>query len=224
MKSRQLQVLLAVVAALFVAGLNPGARAQLGPNANPSKLGSVLPASLQVPDYVVYRTFFSHVAEREQMAAQLESQGNNAEDFRAHDWKAAGLTADEGASMKQVALDCIQALSDLSQHMQADRAAQGASPSNPASASRSLSGSSQPYEHRSEIVNDHINQLKQMLGDTSFAKLDKYVRTLQAASGANTLAPLPIPLEEPDPHVPVNPNIHPKPGLTSTAGVQGAQQ
>lgn len=214
------QVLLALVAALSAASLSASALAQTGQNASSQQPAGAL-AAQTAPDYIVYRVFFSHVAEREQMAAQLEAQGKNAEDLRAHDWQAAGLTADEGSSMKQIALNCIQALSDQSEHMRAELAAQGVQPSNSASASNQPL---QQYEHRSGIVNDHITQLKQALSDESFAKLDKYVRGLLRATSPNSLAPLPTQLPVPVPNAPVNPNIPAKPSNTSTTGANGGLQ
>jgi hypothetical protein len=140
-----------------------------------------------VPNYILYHMFFSHVAEVDKYATKMESKGKNEDDFRTADQKAAGLTEEEGAIMKQVSLDCIQALKDNNATMQSEHSNNSATASNAAAIAKSQSDNSPAIVNRIDIINVHIAELRQRLGDASFAKLDQYIRKLLGDHGKNVL-------------------------------------
>jgi hypothetical protein len=163
------------------------------------------PATQPSPDYILYDMFFRHAKAMDQVAAKQEADGESGDDFRNLDWKRSGLTEDEGATMKQIAYDCLRELDDLSQQMRARILAAGGDPDCRCTHSAPAGSVAPPYESRRQIIEDHIALLKVRLGDESFAKLDHYVRGLLGYSGTNRLAPHPLPLPKPIPNTPTNP-------------------
>jgi hypothetical protein len=136
-----------------------------------------------VSDAALYRFFFRHLATLDQVAAQLDSQGKSGDGLRTHEQRFSGLTEGEGASLKQVAYDCNQAVKAVETKAQAAVKAQtvpspgGRNLSSPAA----LATRAQARADISGIVNSHIDQLRTALGDASFEKLDAYVKaTVQA--------------------------------------------
>jgi hypothetical protein len=176
------------------------------------------------PDFILYGSFFQHVADMDKIAAKRESEGKNEAGFREHDWRAAGLTEEEGASMKEIALDCIQRLQEQRDQMRAQYAAQAIDPSDDRATRGTANAIIRPSETRRQIVEDHIAQLKQTLTDESYAKLDGYVRTLLGWKSVN--APLQAPSHKFDPLVPdapVNPNVPVKTEDPSTTDKDGGK-
>jgi hypothetical protein len=170
---------------------------------SPDRAGSAQDSPTQpviptVPERTIYRAFFSHVANDDKTATKLESEGKNVDGFRAHDQETSGLTVDEGAIVKSVALDCIQALDEMKAARHADAETRSAQSANGSKAAVSRSEMAKARADSDDVVDVHIAQLRQMLGDASFAKLDKYVRSLIQPKGVNVAKPAQRPLFDPN--------------------------
>jgi len=177
----------------------------------PAENASPQTTTLQTPDYVLYDMFFHRLANMERLASQEEAKGRDGNGYRDRYWQAAGLTKEEGTILRETALHCLQALEDLSAYMRAQYAERGIEPSNRLELPPGTD-SPRPYETPTEIVNDHVAQLRRLLGDDTFAKLDHYIKEVVYKPGRK-LAPneqrLPVPTLVPN--APVNPNLPAKP-------------
>jgi hypothetical protein len=97
--------------------------------------------------------------------------------MREHDQRSSGLTQNEAALMKQVAFDCNQSLKDKNEKVHSDIDAYRMQ--HPEQSRAIPPGEmSQAISDRNEAVTEHIAQLRTMLGEQSFKKLDTYVRIL----------------------------------------------
>jgi len=150
-----------------------------------ARLTSILPASQKVPEHTVYRIFFSHLETLDHVAEKLEAEGKNEDDLRTHEQRTAGLSKDEGIIMKQVAFDCNQVLRDQKAKQHAQLAARRARSAKGANASLPRSERRRAISERNEAVNAHVAQLRAMLGDASFEKLDAYVNSIIQPKVAN---------------------------------------
>jgi predicted transglutaminase-like cysteine proteinase len=143
----------------------------------PSQPVQVVSAGQAVPDHVIYRIFFSHVEQQEHAAEALEAEGKDGSGMREHDQRSSGLTQNEAALMKQVAFDCNQSLKDKNEKVHSDIDAYRMQ--HPEQSRAIPPGEmSQAISDRNEAVTEHIAQLRTMLGEQSFKKLDTYVRIL----------------------------------------------
>jgi transglutaminase/protease-like cytokinesis protein 3 len=142
-----------------------------------TRTGSSESGSQEVPDYITYRIFFSHVDELDLEADKLDAQGKDGNDLRTHDQRLSGLTDGEAALMKQIAHDCNQNLQtqkakvheDIEAYRAQNHAHAGSMP--PGEMEKSI-------EMRNETVTSHLAELRSALGENSFQKLDKYVRNM----------------------------------------------
>ena len=137
-----------------------------------------IPANPIVPDRIIYQFFFNHVVNLDYAAKKMEDEGKNADYLRDLDQKGAGLTEDEAAKVKQVANNCIQLLDDqkakIKATIDARRAQSPTPPKNLISRSEmALNGAA-----KNAVLDEHITQLKDLLGEASFARLDAYVKNL----------------------------------------------
>lgn len=134
------------------------------------------PPTTAVPTWVTYRFFFMHLATLDAVANKMEAQKKDGSRWRTHEQRAVGLTADEAAILKTVALDCNKIMSDLD--AKAQDVMKTAKAQNP---TLYLKLPPPPdlttiQDQRIQAVNDHIDQLRDQLGNDSFAKLDKYLQ------------------------------------------------
>ena len=136
------------------------------------------PANPKVPDRIIYQFFFNHVVNLDNAAKKMEDEGKNADYLRDLDQKGAGLTGDEAAKVKQVAHDCIQLLNDQKAKIQATIDARRAQLSTPPKNLISKSEMAQNGAAKDATLDEHIAQLKDLLGEASFATLDAYVKNL----------------------------------------------
>jgi len=134
--------------------------------------------SQAVTEDVIYRFFFEHVENLDHVAEKLESEGKNGDGFRTHDQRLAGLTEDEGAMMKQVAYACNQAMKEQDAKVQAARKAYRTQSPGGGTPTASAPEVTQALDERKEAINSYIAQLRAMLGESSFLKLDGYVKNL----------------------------------------------
>jgi hypothetical protein len=138
-----------------------------------------------------YRMFFRFIASAEAFAGKLEEEGKHdaANAWRSHVQRGAGLTEQEGAILKEIALDFNQAHNANNAKLTAAISSLRA---------QSLPGASQPVPmtpelvqiqaDRQQILSAHVDQLKTQLGDASFKKVDAYIKDLYQSS---VTAPLP---------------------------------
>ncbi|MES1243970.1 MAG: Ig-like domain-containing protein [Acidobacteriota bacterium] len=122
------------------------------------------PPALEVPDRpdpVEFDLFFLHLANLDAAADEAEAAGRPAEEvkpWRSHDQRAAGLTDEEGAILRQVAGGCRQFLKERDDW-------------------RRLAGTaaSQAPAGRKPIVGSSVDELRARLGEEAFRKLYQYV-------------------------------------------------
>ncbi len=136
------------------------------------------PATGDWPDRTIYHFFFLHVVDLDQTGDKVEAEGKNADYYRTLDQKAAGLTDDEGAKVKQVAHDCVQILNEQKAKteatIEARKAQSETSPRNLLTKGEMAAN----MTASNAALDEHIAQLKEILGEESFAKLDAYVKKL----------------------------------------------
>lgn len=135
------------------------------------------PADAQpVPDHVIYLIYFRHLANLDQVAAQREAEGKEGGGWRSHEQRAAGLNEDEGKVLKQVAYDCIQAVTEVDKKIQnviANFHAQR--PQGEYLRVPPPQELTQLEEEKTQIINAHIEQLESRLGEDAFKKLTAHV-------------------------------------------------
>jgi len=156
---------------------------QQGPSAAANSTTGPTPATSPVEDYVVYRFFFEHLENLDKGADYFEAEGKDGSEFRSYEQKAANLTELEGQVMKQVAFDCNRAVEQVMAKQKAMIDALRAQyPHTPIYKIPAVYHVPLPPElaefdqQKKQIINDHINQLKSLIGDASFQKLDAYVK------------------------------------------------
>jgi hypothetical protein len=146
--------------------------------ARPSDNGQGAVAAPQVPPYVIYRFFFLHLDDLDQVALQEEARGNSGEGWRSHEERAAQLNEEEGKILKQVAYDCNKALRDLDEKAKATIAASRAQDPNGKSVNLPLPPELVSLQDEQiAIVNSSVDDLRVKLGADSFKKLDDYIQT-----------------------------------------------
>jgi hypothetical protein len=100
----------------------------------------------------------------------------SAEAWRTHDQRAAGLNDSEGQILREITLDCVRILKENDAKIRAlakrDRAQ--ATPGTIIPASPEMI---QTFEERKKAISDHIERLREALGDASFNKLDTYIHS-----------------------------------------------
>lgn len=132
-----------------------------------------------VPDYILYKAFFAHVEHLDDFAAKLESEGKDGHGFRTHDQRLAGLSEAEGLMLKQVAYAAnidgrnasvkIQAAMKQAHALRVQAELAGTAPT---------SNLKQAFDERNASISSHLAELRAMLGEASFQKLDTYVRSI----------------------------------------------
>lgn len=170
----------------LVAAQTPGAilpTTEVTAGAPSGKQSLTVPVDRPVPDHIIYHFFFIHVVNLDQAADKMEAEPKNSDYlrtaayYRALDEKAAGLTDEEGAMVKKIAHDCIQTLNDQNAKTKAvidARRAESPAPHNALTKSEMANS----IAARNTTLTGALDQLKAELGDTSFAKLDTYVKSV----------------------------------------------
>lgn len=140
---------------------------------------SMLPSAgggQQIPDPVVYRFFFAHLENLDKIAAQQEAAGKDGKGWRSHEQVAMGLTVDEGAAVKQVAADCNRSLKSQESRLKAAMAAVKSQTPKGKSRKEPAPELNRIFAERDQIVSQHIEQLRSLLGEAAFQKLESYLR------------------------------------------------
>jgi hypothetical protein len=144
-----------------------------------------------IATYAIYRFFFLNIGLLEDAADRDERRGDTrrASLWRTHEQRAANLTETEGAMVKQVAFECNQAVKDEDAKIQAEisdfRAQARGDRSVPPPPEFVTLG-----DERKAIINAHIDKLREILGDSSFQKLDSYVHSAFRPQMINPRAPV----------------------------------
>lgn len=164
----------------------------------PGASGQSSAVEQQIPVEVQYRFFFLHLANLDHVADKLEKEGKDGSALRGYEARAAGLSTSEESLTKQVAFDCNHAIEDLDARVKVAFTALAAFRKQHGSAEW-LQAAPSPELHqlqleRTQIIRAHMDQLKAMLGDESFQKLDGYVhqRMKSAAHSSSPSRPNPV--------------------------------
>lgn len=153
---------------------------------------TVVPESrAPIPQIVFFELFFRHIANLNEIADHDDKVGDRiwAARWRTHDQRGAGLNDAEGQILQETALDCLRELKkqDAKFNAAAAKFRAHVTPGAPIQIPPELV---QTGEDRKKIVNDHIEKLREALGDTSFNKLDTYVHS---SFHAQVVEPKPAP-------------------------------
>jgi hypothetical protein len=122
----------------------------------------------QIPDFVIYDSFFYRVAWLDNHANSLSAQGKNDTSTRSAIRTQAELTSAEEAALKAIAADLRVKDDGIANATRALMAA-GARIGN----SRQLQDL---RDQRQQLIADHIGQLRTALGTTRFSELDAFIR------------------------------------------------
>jgi hypothetical protein len=134
--------------------------------------------STEIPQIVFFEFLFNNISTLNKVADIDDKAGNHSSAtlWRTHDQRAVGLNDAEGQILQEITLDCLQALKKqdamIGAFVEKDRAQ-----STPGAITPTPPELIQMVEDRKNMVSDHIQQLKEALGDTSFNKLDAYVHS-----------------------------------------------
>jgi len=123
-----------------------------------------------IPDYVLYDSFFFRVSWLEELADNTRSRGEDDSSVRSTIQRQAGLTLDEAASLKRIVRDWKARTSALK------------------TAAQSGGVKSVPEEHR-QIMTELIGELKAALPAKTFAQLDAFVHASSTAKMIHVTPP-----------------------------------
>lgn len=173
--------------------LSPGQRTTPATPAAADQNSPLVTAPLEsqsgIPQSALFELFFNNMSVLNQVADKDDKAGDHisAAAWRTHDQRAAGLNDAEGQILWEITLDCIRILKENDAKIRAlaerDRAQMTPGVISPASVEMI-----QTFEDRKKIISDHIERLREALGDASFNKLDTYVHSL---FHAEVIAPKP---------------------------------
>lgn len=137
----------------------------------------------------LFELFFNNMSVLNEVADKDDKAGDHetAAAWRAHDQTAAGLNDAEGQILREITLDCVRLLKEKDAKIRAlaerDRARMTPGTVVPASPEMI-----QTFEERKKIISDHIESLREALGDVSFNKLATYIHS---SFHAEVIAPKP---------------------------------
>ncbi len=140
-----------------------------------------------VPAAVLYRLYFQHLETLDAFAARLEAAGREGGAWRTHEQQAVGLSEEDGASLKQVAHDCLQAVRAVD--ARAKDVATSFRAANPNGAFRTLPPPPELAELQDEqtaTLSGCMDRLRTALGEDTFQHLDSYIQTRFGASVTQT--------------------------------------
>ena len=131
-----------------------------------------------IPQSTLFELFFNNMGVLNEVADKDDKAGDHiaAAAWRTHDQIAAGLNDAEGQILREITLDCVRILkeNDAKIRALAERDRAQAPPGTLVPASPEMI---QTFEERKKAINDHIEKLREALGEASFNKLDTYVHS-----------------------------------------------
>ena len=128
---------------------------------------------------MTYSFFFSHLDVLDHAAKEEEARGNQqgAIELRNHEQLAAGLDERQGALLRQVAAECLQAVGATDEEIQKGLEAFREEHPDGAFVQAQLPPELQAlWQQRIDIIERQIRRLQSLLGDEGFHKLDSYIR------------------------------------------------
>lgn len=149
----------------------------------------------EVLQNALFEFLFSNISDLNQIADSDDKAGkhSSAALWRTHDQRAAGLNDSEGEILREIALDCVRALKEQDAKIRTFGEKLRAQ-STPGVIGPIPPELIQMVEDRKKIVSDHVEKLRESLGDASFNKLDIYVHS---SFGSRSLSPKPAPARPP---------------------------
>jgi hypothetical protein len=145
-----------------------------------------------VPDWMVYRFYFAHVANLERLASREDTLGNHeqAESWRTHELRAIGLSPREMDAVKEIAAECNEA---IRQHDALATSARGTTTGPLTSMTVQTSVDEAPLApERSSIVESHITRLRTRMGDEAAARLRRYLQETFEPNARLDQRPIPL--------------------------------
>jgi hypothetical protein len=145
---------------------------------NPPVLTAPIQPQAEALQNAFYEFLFNNIWDFDQIADSKDKAGKHAEAalWRTHDQKGAGLNDAEGQILQETALDCLRALKEQDAKIQAavdkDRAQRAPGVRGPTPVELI-----QLIEERKKIVSDHVEKLREALGNSSFNKVDTYIHS-----------------------------------------------
>lgn len=138
----------------------------------------VLESQAPIPQSVFFELFFRHIANLDEIADHDDKAGEHiwAARWRTHDQRGAGLNDAEGQILQETTMDCLRMLKEHDARFNA-AAAKFRAELKPGAPIQIPPELVQMDEDRKKIISDHIERLREALGETSFNKLDSYVRS-----------------------------------------------
>jgi hypothetical protein len=136
---------------------------------------------VDIPDHVVYKHLFHHVAALQRKAEEAESEGKDSTQFRTHFKRQAQLSSKQADTLDQIALDCDRDMKSVDERARViiqqykaqypgGQVPHGEEPKPPPAELRQLT------EERDAVVMRARDRLKQALGDEEFARFNGYVK------------------------------------------------
>lgn len=156
---------------------------------NSPALTTPLESQSGIPQSALFELFFNNMSVLNEVADKDDKAGDHetAAAWRTHDQTAAGLNDAEGQILREITLDCVRLLKEKDAKIRAlaerDRAQMTPGTVVPASPEMI-----QTFEERQKIISDHIESLREALGDVSFNKLATYIHS---SFHAEVIAPKP---------------------------------
>jgi hypothetical protein len=139
---------------------------------------AALHSQAAIPQNVLFEFLFNNISALNKVADNDDKAGKHTEAaiWRTHDQRGAGLNDAEGQILQEITLDCLRMLKeqDAKFRAAAEKFRAERKPGAPVQIPAELV---QMSEDREKIVNDHIERLREALGDASFSKLDTYVHS-----------------------------------------------
>jgi hypothetical protein len=164
----------------------PKTAPHIPPRSDRSSVASASSADTNtVPEWVLYEVYLKHVTNLEEAADQEEKawkekgknvDGSTVSPWRTHEQRVLGLTDDEAKTLRDVAVDCKGVLKAHEQKMMAFRDQYYSQHPDRFADLRFEPEFVQLGDGRTQIIKDHLDQLKLYLGDATFQKLDDYIR------------------------------------------------
>ena len=135
----------------------------------------------QIPDFVLYDSYFYRVAWFDNHAKSLRSQGKSDTNARSAIRRQGSLTSTEETALKAIAADLRAKDDGIASAARALRA------------SGARIESSRPLQdlrnQRQQVITDHIAQLRAALGTTRFLELDGFIRRTSTAKRFAVMPP-----------------------------------
>ncbi len=139
------------------------------------------PATPHSPDepipqaYMIYHLYFLHLSSLDALAQRIDARGGDGEKWRTHEQRLAGLNEEQGKILVRVAYECKQDLEEQDKEFQKAAAAVRQQYPGGQFAYAPPPELDRIWEGRILIITSHIDQLRVLLGEPSFQKLDDWV-------------------------------------------------